>query len=111
MICCCVLTWWLWGSGVRDREELGLNPGFCPLVHSKCCRRTDRVETDVLCSVLQQWGNWNGLGLTLGERDPSGLRLCWAASGSEASDGWKATESSWGQGHRLEKNSQSSVHR
>lgn len=30
---------------VRDREELGINPGFCPLVHSKGCRRADQVET------------------------------------------------------------------
>ena len=30
---------------VGDREELEINPGLCPLVHSKGCRRTDWVET------------------------------------------------------------------
>lgn len=50
---------------MRDREELGINSGFCPLVHSESCRRADRVKNhDVPCSVLQQWGNWNGLGPT-----------------------------------------------
>lgn len=35
---------------VRDREELGINPGFCPLVHSKGYTKADQVETVMLAA-------------------------------------------------------------